>query len=57
MGQMIEFKRPDGGSTKGYYAQAGQGRPSVIVIQLLSATAVQAQSAAAVTVIAPLPPL
>ncbi len=33
MGQMIEFKRPDGGSTKGYFAQAGAGRPSVIVIQ------------------------
>ena len=33
MGQKIAFTRPDGGSTSGYFAQAGQGRPSVIVIQ------------------------
>ncbi len=33
MGQKIEFRRPDGGSTAGYYAQAGQGRPGIIVIQ------------------------
>lgn len=33
MGQMIEFKRPDGGQCKGYLAQAGTGRPGVIVIQ------------------------
>ncbi|MFT3800624.1 MAG: dienelactone hydrolase family protein [Burkholderiaceae bacterium] len=33
MGQKIEFGRPDGGRCSGYYAEAGQGRPSVIVIQ------------------------
>jgi carboxymethylenebutenolidase len=33
MGQMIEFKRPDGGSTRGYLATAGKGKPGVIVIQ------------------------
>ncbi len=33
MGQKIEFKRPDGGSTGGYLAEAGKGRPGVIVIQ------------------------
>lgn len=33
MGSMIEFSRPDGGSTKGYLAEAGKGRPGVIVIQ------------------------
>jgi len=33
MGQKIEFARPDGGRTSGYYAEAGKGRPSVIVIQ------------------------
>jgi carboxymethylenebutenolidase len=33
MGQMIDFKRPDGGSTRGYLATAGAGRPSVVVIQ------------------------
>jgi carboxymethylenebutenolidase len=30
---MIEFARPDGGSTKGYLATAGQGRPGIVVIQ------------------------
>ena len=33
MGSMIEFTRPDGGRTKGYFAAAGQGRPAVVVIQ------------------------
>jgi carboxymethylenebutenolidase len=33
MGSMIEFTRPDGGRTKGYFATAGQGRPGVVVIQ------------------------
>ena len=33
MGTMIEFARPDGGTTKGYLATAGQGRPAVVVIQ------------------------
>lgn len=33
MGQMIEFGRPDGGSTRGYLASAGAGRPGIVVIQ------------------------
>src|SRR5437763_13736956 len=33
MGAMIEFARPDGGKTKGYFAAAGQGRPGIVVIQ------------------------
>ena len=33
MGQMIEFKRPDGSSCRGWQALAGQGRPGVVVIQ------------------------
>jgi carboxymethylenebutenolidase len=33
MGAMIEFGRPDGGKTKGFYAEAGKGKPGVIVIQ------------------------
>jgi carboxymethylenebutenolidase len=33
MGQMIDFKRPDGGSTRGYLASAGAGRPGIVVIQ------------------------
>ena len=33
MGQMIEFKRPDGGACGGYLAGAGQGKPGVVVIQ------------------------
>ncbi|MGQ0598744.1 dienelactone hydrolase family protein [Aquabacterium sp.] len=33
MGQMIAFQRPDGGSTRGYLAEAGPGTPSVILIQ------------------------
>lgn len=33
MGQMIDIRRPDGGSIRGYLASAGQGRPGVVVIQ------------------------
>ena len=33
MGNTIDFARPDGGTTKGYLAMAGQGRPGVVVIQ------------------------
>ncbi len=33
MGSMIEYARPDGGSTKGYLATAGADRPSIVVIQ------------------------
>jgi carboxymethylenebutenolidase len=33
MGTMIEFARPDGGTSKGYLATAGQGRPGIVVIQ------------------------
>lgn len=33
MGAITEFARPDGGSTKGYLATAGDGRPGVVVIQ------------------------
>ncbi len=33
MGGMIEFVRPDGGHCRGYLADAGKGRPAVIVIQ------------------------
>ena len=33
MGAAIEFSRPDGGSTKGYLAMAGEGRPGIIVLQ------------------------
>ncbi len=33
MGTMMEFGRPDGGSTKGYLAEAGADRPNVVVIQ------------------------
>jgi carboxymethylenebutenolidase len=33
MGAMIEFARPDGGKTQGYFAIAGQGRPGIVVIQ------------------------
>ena len=33
MGQIMEFKRPDGASTRGYFADAGAGRPGVVVIQ------------------------
>jgi carboxymethylenebutenolidase len=30
---MIEFRRPDGGNCTGYLAEAGQGKPGVVVIQ------------------------
>src|SRR6516225_9503402 len=33
MGSVIDFARPDGGKTRGYLANAGQGRPGVVVIQ------------------------
>jgi len=33
MGMMIEFGRPGGGKTKSYLATAGQGCPSIVVIQ------------------------
>ena len=33
MGQLISFKRLDGGSTTGYLARAGAHQPSVVVIQ------------------------
>jgi carboxymethylenebutenolidase len=33
MGTMIEFARPDGGRTKGYLANAGNGRTGIVVIQ------------------------
>lgn len=33
MGQMIEFNRPDGGRTQGYFADAGANAPGVILIQ------------------------
>jgi len=33
MGSMIDFKRPDGTACKGYLAEAGKGKPGIIVIQ------------------------
>jgi carboxymethylenebutenolidase len=33
MGQIIEFTRPDGRTTKGYLASAGGARPGIVVIQ------------------------
>ena len=33
MGQILEFTRSDGASTRGYFADAGKGRPGVVVIQ------------------------
>jgi len=33
MGQMIDFKRPDGTTCRGWLAEAGKGKPGVIVIQ------------------------
>ena len=33
MGQMIDFARPDGGTTSGYLASAGDGAPGMILIQ------------------------
>ena len=33
MGGMIDFKRPDGGICRGYLAEAGAGKPGLVVIQ------------------------
>lgn len=33
MGNMIDFRRPDGSSCKGYFAEAGNGKPGIVVIQ------------------------
>ncbi|MFZ2629225.1 MAG: dienelactone hydrolase family protein [Rugosibacter sp.] len=33
MGQLIDFKRPDNTSCRGYLADAGRGRPGIVVIQ------------------------
>lgn len=33
MGQMIDFARPDGKSSQGWFAEAGPGRPGVVLIQ------------------------
>jgi carboxymethylenebutenolidase len=33
MGSMIDFKRPDGSTCKGYLAEAGQGKPGIVVLQ------------------------
>ena len=33
MGNLIDFKRPDGSTCKGYLAEAGKGRPGIVVIQ------------------------
>ena len=33
MGSMIDFKRPDGSSCKGYVAEAGSGKPGIVVLQ------------------------
>jgi carboxymethylenebutenolidase len=33
MGGMLDFKRPDGSTCKGYLAEAGQGKPGIVVIQ------------------------
>ena len=33
MGGMIDFKRPDGGTCKGYLAEAGKDKPGIVVIQ------------------------
>ena len=33
MGSMIDVKRPDGGTCKGYLAEAGSGKPGIVVIQ------------------------
>ena len=32
-GTSVSFKRPDGGSTNGYLAMSGTGKPGVVVIQ------------------------
>ena len=33
MGSMIDFKRPDGSTCKGYLAEAGNGKPGIVVLQ------------------------
>lgn len=33
MGVLIEYGRPDGGKTKGYLAEAGKGKPVIVVIK------------------------
>ncbi len=33
MGSMIDIKRPDGGTVRGYFAEAGRGKPGIVVIQ------------------------
>ena len=33
MGSMIDFKRPDGSTCKGYMAEAGKDKPGIVVIQ------------------------
>ena len=33
MGSMIDFKRPDGSTCKGYFAEAGKDKPGIVVIQ------------------------
>src|SRR5215207_6545395 len=33
MGALIDYGRPDGGKNKGYYAEAGKGKPGIVVIQ------------------------
>ena len=33
MGSLIDFKRPDGSTCKGYLAEAGKGKPGIVVIQ------------------------
>ncbi|MGE0737141.1 MAG: dienelactone hydrolase family protein [Alphaproteobacteria bacterium] len=33
MGSMIDYTRPDGAKTRGYLANAGKGKPGVVVIQ------------------------
>jgi carboxymethylenebutenolidase len=33
MGAMIDIKRPDGGTVRGYLAEAGRGKPGIVVIQ------------------------
>ena len=33
MGNMIDFKRPDGSTCRGYLAEAGSGKPGIVVLQ------------------------
>jgi carboxymethylenebutenolidase len=33
MGSMIDFTRPDGSTCKGYLAEAGKGKPGIVVLQ------------------------